>query len=194
MAGSLGFLASRAGRALSCHTLPGIHKSHSNRQRKQSRDDDSVVGLLAAEKTRHQDDREVAWPEGGGVIVARAQKSRLRRVGEVCCANFGVGSFSLGFSVGSGGRGFSRCVLDVCSLWLYENHSPSRCSLYSVKENCVSLTGCSGQKRVRVAGTQYSSCRSLHCKTRSQVPYCHSRLKRMQRRVISLLVCLPYSD
>ncbi len=80
------------------------------------------IGVLAAEKTRRQDGREGAWPWGGGVIVARAQKSRLRHVGEVCYSNFGVGSFSLDFSVGfGGGGGSSRCVLVVCSFWLYEN-------------------------------------------------------------------------
>src|SRR5438128_2075506 len=66
------------------------------------------IWLLAAEKTRRQDGREVAWPCGGGVIVAKPQKSRLRRVGEVCCSNFGVGAFSLAF----------RCAPVVCSLWL----------------------------------------------------------------------------
>jgi hypothetical protein len=55
------------------------------------------IWLLAAEKTRRQDGREVAWPWGGGVIVAGLQKSRLRRAGEVCCSNFGVGAFSLPF-------------------------------------------------------------------------------------------------
>ena len=69
------------------------------------------IWLLAAEKTRRQDGREVAWPEGGGVIVAGVQKSRLRRVGEVCCSNFGVGSFSLGFSAGFGGGRGSHDVL-----------------------------------------------------------------------------------
>src|SRR6266487_2261672 len=79
------------------------------------------IWLLAAEKTRRQDGREVAWPWGGGVIVAGAQKSRLRRVGEVCCSKFGGCSFSLSFSVGfGGGGGSSRCALVVCSLWLYE--------------------------------------------------------------------------
>ena len=36
MAGSLGFLASRAGRTSSCHASPGIRKSHPDRQRKLS--------------------------------------------------------------------------------------------------------------------------------------------------------------
>jgi len=70
-----------------------------------------TIWLLAAEKTRRQDGRERAWPWCGGVRVARPQKSRLRRVGEVCCSNFGVGSFSLAFSVGSGGGGGSLAVL-----------------------------------------------------------------------------------
>jgi uncharacterized membrane protein YphA (DoxX/SURF4 family) len=75
------------------------------------------IWLLATEKTRRQDGREVAWPWGGGVRVSGAQKSRLRRVGEVCCANFGVGSFSLDFSAGFGGRGVP---LDV--FWLFVVH------------------------------------------------------------------------
>jgi hypothetical protein len=94
------------------------------------------IWLLVAEKTRHQDGRERAWPWGDGVMVAGIQKSRLRGVGEVCCSNFGIGSFSL--------VACSLCytkTLTGCCLLL----SQSRKGNFPPKKV---------QKRVRAAGTR----------------------------------------
>ena len=116
MAGSLGFLLTRSAqverhRAMHCRPFTKTTPIGSEISPGMTI---LSIWLLAAEKTRRQDGREVAWPWGGGVIVARAQKSRLRRVGEVCYSNFGVGSFSLHFSVGFGDGG-----VPLDAFWLF---------------------------------------------------------------------------